>query len=176
MDSCARQSPSALGASDAAEYKPLPDKVHPGLFGDFSVNFFRLKLLEGNRRALGVLENFANVGQWLMQRATARRSGLHHRAGPTPARDQPFLRQFAQRFSHREPAHPVMLAQHGFRWKRIFRSEVTPQDRSAQFIGKLKITGPLDLSFVHLGVLPFRWSSQDSERLFSHVLVKARFT
>ena len=147
-----RPGPAFCGAY-AAKDKPLAARMHIRLFSDVRVNLFALKLLERNRGAHGVLKNFTNVGERLMQGAAARRRRLHHRTRSAAALDQAFLGQLAQCLANRKPADPILLAEHGLRGKRLLRTEITAQNCSTQFVGKFKVTGLLDLHFVHLGIL-----------------------
>ena len=73
------------------------------------------------RSVAGVLKNFRNVGERLMQRAAARRRGLDHGAGTGTPRNQAFGLKRAQSLPHSEPADIEPLAQFRFGGKAAFR-------------------------------------------------------
>ena len=122
-----------------AKPEPLPTRDEPQLFG---IGFGQAAI--GHARELiaavtRILQQFADVRKWLMQRPAARRRRLNDRARPAFASNQPFTLKRAQSLSHREPRHAIFCTQNIF-GRKIAVGIGPLQDRRTQVISEFEVT------------------------------------
>ena len=100
----------------------------------------------GNSRIMCILQDFADVGERLMQRPSARRSGLDHSARAAFAGDQPFILQPPKRLANGEARHTIALAKLAFGWKLVARGKLSREQLGAQFRRHLQIAWGVTLA------------------------------
>lgn len=87
----------------------------------------------------GILKNFGDIGQWLMQCAAARGGWLNARSRTAFARNQAFGLQRTQRLAHCKSRHGIAFAQVAFGRKGI-GLVCSAEDFLAQFVGQFLVT------------------------------------
>ena len=123
----------------ALKTAPAATSDEANLFGNIARQRPFAERIEHGSRVTGILQDFGDVGQWLVQRAAARRGWLD--AGPRPAspRNQAFRLERAQRLAHREARHAIAFAQIAFCRKTL--GFIRPaQDFFAQLVGQFLVT------------------------------------
>lgn len=96
-------------------------------------------------RVARILQDLANVGERLMQRAAARCRRLDRGSRAALAGDQPFVLKAPQSFAYGEAANPIALAQFAFGGELISHSELTRKDFSPKFARDLQVARSLAL-------------------------------
>lgn len=125
----------------AQALKPAPSSARDKakLFGDIARQRAFSQGIENCARVAGILKNFGDVGQWLMQRAAARSGWLNARTRSASARNQAFGLQRTQRLSHGKARNGISLAQFAFGRKGI--GFIGPaEDFLSQFVGQFLVT------------------------------------
>ena len=123
----------------APKAQPAPARDHAQLFGDRTRQATVGQSLEGKAAVAGILQDFGDVRQWLVQRPAPRRCGLNDGARPALALDQPLRAECPQRFAHRKARHAEARAQRVFGRKAIGKRAT--RDFAAQLVGKFEVAG-----------------------------------
>ena len=135
-----RQRFSRVGAR-AQPLKPAPaatgDKTQ--LLGNIARQWPFAQRIKHSAGIARILQDFGDVGQWLMQRPATRGCWLDARSRPAPPRNQAFGLQRTQRFTHCKTRDGVTLAQVAFgrEYIDLIRSA---QDLLAQLVGQFLVT------------------------------------
>jgi hypothetical protein len=125
----------------AQALKPAPSSARDKakLLGNIAWQRAFSQGIEHRAGIAGILKNFGDVGQWLMQRAAACSGWLNARARSAPARNKALGLQRTQSLSHGKSRHGISLAQVAFGRKGI--GFVRPaEDFLAQFVGQFLVT------------------------------------
>ena len=135
-----RQGFSRISAR-AQALKPAPSSAcdKAKLLGDIARQRAFSQGIEHRACVAGILENFGDVGQWLMQRAAARRGWLNARSRTAFARNQAFGLQRTQRLAHGKSRHGIAFAQVALGRKGI-GLVCSAEDFLAQFVGQFLVT------------------------------------
>ena len=135
-----RQRRGGIGASaQALKPRPATARDQAQLLCDGARKWTIAETLETRPGIARILQDFGDIGQRLVQRATARRRWLDHRARPAPPRNQAFGLQRAQGFTHRETRYGVALAKVAF-GRECIAVVATAQHLFAQFVSQFLVS------------------------------------
>lgn len=125
----------------AQALKPVPSSARDKakLLGDIARQRAFSQGIENCAGIAGILKNFGDIGQWLMQCAAARGGWLNARSRTAFARNQAFGLQRTQRLAHCKSRHGIAFAQVAFGRKGI-GLVCSAEDFLAQFVGQFLVT------------------------------------
>lgn len=125
----------------AQALKPAPSSTcdKAKLLGDIARQRAFSQGIEHRAGIAGILKNFGNVGQWLMQRAAARGGWLNARSRTAFARNQALGLQRTQRLAHGKSRHGIAFAQVALGRKGI-GLVCSAEDFLSQFVGQFLVT------------------------------------